>query len=95
MYWNIGCLVRKFDWKSKWRSSNPVQWVEQQCLMALPVPLTEAHPNYFQDANQMVVFSQKEQEIWLGLGLFHIFNKMCKSNNFTGLGTGAVMVAEE
>jgi hypothetical protein len=95
MYWNIGCLVRKFDWKSKWRSTNPVQWVEQQGFTALSVPLTEAHPNYFQDPNQMVVFSQKEQEIWLGLGLFHIFNKMCQSNSFTGLGTGAVMVAED
>ena len=82
---NIGCLVRKFDWKSKWRSSNPVQWVEQQCLMALPVPLTEAHPNYFQDANQMVVFSQKEQEIWLDLGLFHIFNKCASLTILPGL----------
>ena len=82
---NIGCLVRKFDWKSKWRSSNPVQWVEQQCLMALSVSLTEAHPNYFQGANQMVVFSQKEQEIWLDLGLFHIFNKCASLTILPGL----------
>ena len=92
---NIGCLVRKFDWKSKWRSSNPVQWVEQQGFTAVSAPLTEAYPDYFQDANQMVVFSQKDQEIWLGLGLFHVFNKMCQSNSFTGLGTGVVMVAED
>ena len=67
---NIGCLVRKFDWKSKWRSSNPVQWVEQQGFTAVSAPLTEAYPDYFQDANQMVVFSQKDQEIWLGYGYF-------------------------
>jgi hypothetical protein len=53
---NIGCLVRKFDWKSKWRSSNPVQWVEQQGFTAVSAPLTEAYPDYFQDANQMVVY---------------------------------------
>ena len=27
--------------------------------------------------------------------LCHIFNKMCQSNSVTGLGTGAVMVAED
>jgi len=92
---NVGCLVRKFDWKSKWRSSNPVQWVEQQGFTALSAPISEAHPDYFQDSNQIVVFSQKGQEIWLGLGLFHVFNKMCQSGSFTGLGNGVVMVAED
>ena len=92
---NVGCLVRKFDWKSKWRSSHPLKWLERQGFSAVSAPLTEAHPDHFQNSNRMVIFAQKDQEIWLGLGIFHVFNKMCQSENFTRLGSGVVMVADD
>lgn len=45
---------------------NPVQWVEQQGFTAVSAPLTEAYPDYFQDANQMVVFRRKTKKFGWG-----------------------------
>ena len=76
---NIGCLVRKFDWMQRWRRPTPLDWLDRQGLAVQSVQVDEAHPDYFQDADQMVVFSQKTQEIWLGLVVIHLFNRLCQS----------------
>ena len=52
-------------------------------------------PRLFQDTHHMVVFSQKGQEIWLGLGVSHVFNKLCQSQDFSGLGAGDAMVVDD
>ena len=52
-------------------------------------------PRLFQDTHHMVVFSQKGQEIWLGLGVSHVFNKLCQSQDFSGLGAGVAMVVDD
>ena len=92
---NIGCLVRKFDWMQRWRRPTQLDWLDRQGLAVQSVQVDEAHPDYFQDADQMVVFSQKTQEIWLGLGVSHVFNRLCQAQDFKGLGEGVAMVADD
>ena len=92
---NIGCLVRRFDWMGRWRAPAALDWLERQGFSAQSEQVDEAHPEYFQDSHQMVVFSQKSQEIWLGLGVSHLFNKLCQSQEFKGLGEGIAMVADD
>ena len=90
---NIGCLVRKFDWMERWRAPAPVDWLERLGFSAQSDQVDEAHLDYFQDPDHMVVFSQKGQEVWLGLGVSHLFNKLCQSQDFKGLGAGDAIVA--
>ena len=92
---NIGCLVRRFDWMGRWRAPAPLDWLERQGFSAQSEQVDEAHPDYFQDSHHMVVFSQKSQEIWLGLGVSHLFNKLCQSQDLKGLGEGVAMVADD
>ena len=92
---NIGCSVRKFDWMQRWRRPTPLDWLDRQGFAVQSVQVDEAHPDSFQDADQMVVFSQKNQETWLGLGVSHLFNRLCQSQDFKGLGERVAMVADD
>ena len=92
---NIGCLVRKFDWMKRWRAPAPVDWLERLGFSAQSYQVDEAYLDYFQDTHHIVVFSQKGQEIWLGLGVSHVFNKLCQSQDFSGLGAGVAMVVDD
>ena len=73
----------------------PVDWLERLGFSAQSDQVDEAHLDYFQDSDHMVVFSQKGQEVWLGLGVSHLFNKLCQSQDFKGLGAGVAMVADD
>ena len=79
----------------RWQAPAPVDWLERLGFSAQSDQVDEAHLDYFQDSDHMVVFSQKGQEVWLGLGVSHLFNKLCQSQDFKGLGAGVAMVADD
>ena len=79
----------------RWQAPAPVDWLERLGFSAQSDQVDEAHLDYFQDSDHMVVFSQKGQEVWLGLGVSHLFNKLCQSQDFKGLGAGIAMVADD
>ena len=79
----------------RWRAPAPVDWLERLGFSAQLYQVDEAYLDYFQDTHHIVVFSQKGQEIWLGLGVSHLFNKLCQSQDFSGLGAGVAMVADD
>lgn len=79
----------------RWQAPAPVDWLERLGFSAQSDQVDEAHLDYFQISDHMVVFSQKGQEVWLGLGVSHPFNKLCQSQDFKGLGAGVAMVADD
>ena len=79
----------------RWCTLTPLHWLELQGFSPQSDQVDEAHPDYFPDAHHMVVFLQKIQEVWLSLGMSCLFNRLCQSQDFEGLGEGVAMVADD
>ena len=79
----------------RWCTPTPLDWLELQGFSPQSDQVDEARPDYFPDAHDMVVFLQKIQEVWLGLGVSCLFNRLCQSQDFEGSGEGVAMVADD
>ncbi|MGB0798315.1 MAG: hypothetical protein ACPGRD_03235 [Planktomarina sp.] len=92
---NVGCMIRRTNWRNKLPGGSAKDWLARIHQPATVYVQDQIPPGALTHPQSIVIFSHKGYEMWLGLGIFHVFNTLCQMNDFTGLGTGVVLVAED
>lgn len=95
MHLHVGFLVRPTTWRHKLPGSDPISWLSRIGLTGHDLGSVTLDQDAFEAPDTITIITQKNRELWLGLGVFEIFNALCKITDFSPLGTGVVFVADD
>ncbi len=88
-------MVRPIGLRDRFLRNTPARWLSR---LGLQASVTNLDPSDEIDLNAQATIHiavQDKKEIWLGQGLFDVFNALCATDDFGKLGTGAVIVADD
>ncbi|MGB1234947.1 MAG: hypothetical protein ACPG5U_04370 [Planktomarina sp.] len=91
----IGCMIRPLGMRDKLTRNTADKWLKRIGIEIFPAAEGPLTPEHIHTDGWLTVCTLKNMEIWVGGGIFDIFNTLCQIDDFSKLGTGVVFVMDE